>query len=229
MKKKLHIDVLTLFPGMFEQVLNTSILGRAKEDGKFSVSLHNFRDFSLNPHKKVDDYPYGGGAGLVLTVQPIFDALEHVLAQKETTPPIIMLTPQGEPFTHEIALQLAKEEHLVFICGHYEGFDERVREHLVTRELSLGDFVLTGGEIASMAMIDATVRLRPDVILQQSHEDDSFANGLLEYPHYTRPQNFNGWEVPEVLTSGHHERISKWRQQESMDRTRKRRPDLLDK
>lgn len=231
MNKALHIDVLTLFPEMFPGVLNTSILGRAKKDGKVTVDLHNFRDFSTNPHHKVDDYPYGGGAGLVLAVQPIYDALQYCVNREERRgqAEIIMLTPQGTPFTHSIAEELSQKTHLIFLCGHYEGFDERIREHLVTRELSLGDFVLTGGEIASMAMIDATVRLLPEVIQKASHEDDSFANGMLEYPHYTRPQSFNGWEVPEVLVNGNHKLIEEWRNAESLKRTKARRPDLLRK
>lgn len=231
MNKALHIDVLTLFPEMFPGVLNTSILGRAKKDGKVTVDLHNFRDFSTNPHHKVDDYPYGGGSGLVLAVQPIYDALQYCVNREERREQaeIIMLTPQGTPFTHSIAEELSQKKHLIFLCGHYEGFDERIREHLVTRELSLGDFVLTGGEIASMAMIDATVRLLPEVIQKASHEDDSFANGMLEYPHYTRPQSFNGWEVPEVLVNGNHKLIEEWRNAESLKRTKARRPDLLRK
>ncbi len=231
MNKALHIDVLTLFPEMFPEVLNTSILGRAKKDGKVTVDLHNFRDFSTNPHHKVDDSPYGGGAGLVLAVQPIYDALQYCVNREERSEQaeIIMLTPQGTPFTHSIAEELSQKKHLIFLCGHYEGFDERIREHLVTRELSLGDFVLTGGEIASMAMIDATVRLLPEVIQKASHEDDSFAKGMLEYPHYTRPQSFNGWEVPEVLVNGNHKLIEEWRNAESLKRTKARRPDLLRK
>ncbi|GBU10460.1 tRNA m(1)G37 methyltransferase [Erysipelotrichaceae bacterium] len=227
---KLKIDILTLFPEMFGQVFSHSIIGRACDAQKVEIAYHDFRAFSENKHKNVDDYPYGGGAGLVLTVQPIFSALANcveqsdVLAEKRE---IIMMTPQGEQFSHKIALELAQKEHLVFVCGHYEGFDERIREHLVTRELSLGDFVLTGGEMASMAMIDATVRLMPDVIQKQSHEDDSFATGLLEYPQYTRPRVFNGWEVPQILLSGHHLQIDTWRKEQSLIRTKKRRPDLL--
>lgn len=212
---------------MFDSVLSTSILGRALKEQDIVVDLINFRDFTDNKHKKVDDYPYGGGAGLVLSVQPIDAAVEYCKQKHESSEPeIIMMTPQGEPFTHAIAQELAQKQQLIFICGHYEGFDERIRENIVTRELSLGDFVLTGGELASMAMIDAIIRLKPNVIQAASHEGDSFANGLLEYPQYTRPQTFKGWEVPEVLLSGHHENISKWRLSQSLERTKTRRPDL---
>lgn len=231
-KETLKIDVLTLFPEMFESVLSASILGRAITDNRAEVILHNFRDFAQNKHNKVDDYPYGGGAGLVLSVQPIYDTVQHVLKKRaieqlDDTVEIIMMTPQGEPFTHKLAEEFATKKNLVFICGHYEGFDERVREHIVTKEVSIGDYVLTGGEIPSMAMIDATVRLLPDVIKEPSSQGDSFASDLLEYPQYTRPSSFNGWDVPEVLLSGHHENIEKWRKEESLKRTKERRPDLL--
>lgn len=226
---KQHIDVLTLFPDFFTPFLKTSIIGRTVTEEKVAIHVHDIRDFTANKHLKVDDYPYGGGAGLVLMVQPIYDALAHCIQQPYSSeyPEIIMLTPQGEPFTHQIAEELSQKEQLIFLCGHYEGFDERVREHLVTRELSLGDFVMTGGEIPAMAMIDASVRLQAGVIKKDSIDDDSFANGMLEYPHYTRPQNFNGWTVPEVLLSGNHERIAKWRQEKSVEKTKQRRPDLL--
>jgi len=228
---KQYIDVLTLFPNMFDAFLTTSIIGRAIADEHVSVTVRNIRDFAQNKHKKVDDYPYGGGAGLVLKVQPIYDAVMASVAASMSTqrPEIIMLTPQGTSFSHNIAAELAVKEHLIFLCGHYEGFDERIREHVVTRELSLGDFVLTGGEIPSMAMIDATVRLRPGVIKESSIRDDSFANNMLEYPQYTRPQSFNGWDVPAVLTNGNHAEIAKWRQTEQKKRTLIRRPDLLKK
>ena len=228
----MKIDVLTLFPEMFTNVFATSILGRAVQDEHVELETINFRDYANNIHNKVDDYPYGGGAGLVLSVEPIYNALNACLEARpeitETQREVIMLTPQGEPFTHNIAVELTQKEHLVFICGHYEGFDERVREHLVTRELSIGDFVLTGGEIPAMAMIDATVRLLPGVIKHSSAHDDSFANGMLEYPQYTRPSEFNGWKVPNVLLSGHHVNIEKWRQDQSLLRTQTRRPDLLE-
>jgi len=226
-----YIDVLTLFPEMFTPFLETSIIGRAAQTGNIDVNVQNIRDFATNKHAKVDDYPYGGGAGLVLMVQPIYDAITTTLSQSKssTKPEVIMLTPQGTPFCHEIAQELAHTEHLIFLCGHYEGFDERIREHLVTRELSLGDFVMTGGEVAAMAMIDASVRLRPGVIKESSITDDSFANNMLEYPQYTRPQSFNGWDVPAVLTSGNHQAIADWRQEQQRVRTQARRPDLLKK
>ena len=229
--KQQQIDILTLFPEFFDMFTKTSILGRAVAEENVAIHVHNIRDFTTNKHLKVDDYPYGGGAGLVLMVEPVYHALNHCVSQNYSAeiPEIIMMTPQGEPFTHEIAAELSQKDQLIFLCGHYEGFDERIREHLVTRELSLGDFVMTGGEIAAMAMIDASVRLREGVIKASSIDNDSFAQGLLEYPHYTRPQNFNGWEVPEVLLSGHHEKIAAWRQEQSEKRTAERRPDLLKK
>lgn len=225
----MKIDVLTLFPEMFSGVFNDSILKRAQERGAVELNTVNFRDFSLNKHKKVDDYPYGGGAGMLLAPQPIFDAVESVCQGSEIKPRIILMCPQGEPFSQAKAEELAKEEHLIFICGHYEGFDERIRENLVTDELSLGDYVLTGGELASMVMTDAIVRLLPDVLgKQESHENDSFSMGLLEFPQYTRPVEFRGMTVPPVLTSGNHKEIEKWRHEQSLYRTFKRRPDLLE-
>jgi len=225
------IDILTLFPELFAPFLSTSIIGRAIADEHVAINVRNIRDFAKNKHQKVDDYPYGGGAGLVLMVQPIFDAINASIEEDQAgvQPEVIMLSPQGEPFSHAIADELAGKEHLIFLCGHYEGFDERVREHLVTRELSLGDFVMTGGEIPSMAMIDATVRLMPGVIKAESIADDSFASNMLEYPHYTRPQSFNGWDVPAVLTSGNHAEIARWRTEMQQIRTATRRPDLLKK
>ena len=224
----MRIDVLTLFPEMFEGVFNNSILKRAQDSNCVSLNTLNFRDFSENKHKKVDDYPYGGGAGMLLAPQPLFDAVEYVKQQHQTTPRVILLCPQGAPFNQQKAEELSKEEHLVFICGHYEGFDERIREHLVTDELSLGDYVLTGGELAAMVMADAVVRLLPDVLGKQaSHEGDSFSTGLLEYPQYTRPIDYKGLRVPDVLTSGHHKLIEEWRHEQSLYRTYQRRPDLL--
>ena len=225
----MKIDVLTLFPEMFSGVFNDSILKRAQERGAVQLNTVNFRDFSTNKHKKVDDYPYGGGAGMLLAPQPIFDAVESVCQNTMSKPRIILMCPQGERFTQAKAEELAKEEHLIFICGHYEGFDERIREHLVTDELSLGDYVLTGGELAAMVMTDAVVRLLPDVLgKQESHENDSFSTGLLEFPQYTRPVDFRGMTVPSVLTSGNHKEIEKWRHEQSLYRTYTRRPDLLE-
>lgn len=228
----MRIDVLSLFPEMFRDVFNHSIIKRAQEQESVSIYCHDFRQFSVNKHQKVDDTPYGGGAGMLLSIQPIYDALEFYKNEtnfREETGEIIMLTPQGEPFSQKIAQELSQKKQLIFLCGHYEGFDERIREHLVTRELSLGDFVLTGGELAAMTMIDATVRLLPEVIQKASHEGDSFSEGLLEYPQYTKPRTFNGWDVPEVLLSGNHQKIAQWRKQQSIERTIKRRPDLIQK
>lgn len=225
----MRIDILTLFPEMFEGVFNDSILKRAQERKAVQLNTVNFRDFSENKHKKVDDYPYGGGAGMLLAPQPIFDAVASVCERVEKKPRIILVCPQGERFSQAKAEELAAEEHLVFICGHYEGFDERIRQYLVTDELSIGDYVLTGGELASMVMTDAIVRLLPDVLgKQESHEDDSFSTGLLEYPQYTRPVDFRGMIVPPVLTSGNHKEIEKWRHEQSLFRTYSRRPDLLE-
>lgn len=224
----MHIDVLTLFPEMMEGTLNSSILKRAVEKEQFQYNLINFRDFSTNKHKKVDDYPYGGGAGMVLTPQPIFDAVEHVKKQQKTKPRIILMCPQGETYTQQKAEEFAKEEHLIIICGHYEGYDERIREHLVTDEISIGDYVLTGGEIGALVVIDSVVRLLPDVLGNvDSAKEDSFSTGLLEHPHYTRPADYKGMKVPEVLLTGHHAEIDLWRKRESLKRTYERRPDLI--
>ncbi|WP_181348811.1 tRNA (guanosine(37)-N1)-methyltransferase TrmD [Thalassobacillus sp. CUG 92003] len=224
----MHIDVLTLFPEMFEGVLQSSILKRAQEQSAFSYQYVNFRDYTENKHNKVDDYPYGGGAGLVLTPQPIFDAVEHVQQQRASKPRVILLSPQGSTFTQQKAEELAEEDHLIFICGHYEGYDERIRQHLVTDELSIGDYVLTGGELGAMVMMDAVIRLLPGVLgNDQSASLDSFSNGLLEHPHYTRPADFRGWTVPDVLRSGNHAKIDEWRHYQSVKRTFERRSDLL--
>jgi len=222
----MKIHILTLFPEMFDGVFGGSIMKRAQDAGAVQLETINFRDYSENKHRKVDDYPYGGGAGMLLTPQPIFDAVEAI--QTDQKPRIILLCPQGEPFSQAKAEELAKEEHLIFICGHYEGFDERIRKHLVTDELSLGDYVLTGGELGAMVMTDAIVRLLPDVLgKQESHENDSFSMGLLEFPQYTRPPDFRGLEVPEILLSGNHAKIDRWRREQSLERTFLRRPDLL--
>lgn len=222
----MKIHYLTLFPEMYHGVLNSSILKRAQDKGTFQYNLINFRDFSEDKHNKVDDYPYGGGAGMVLKVGPIYRALESL--EKNEQRRVILLCPQGQPFDQKLAEDLSKEDEIVFISGHYEGFDERVRS-LVTDEVSIGDYVLTGGELASMIMTDAIVRLIPGVLgKSESHIEDSFSTGLLEHPHYTRPREFNGMTVPEVLLSGDHKKISAWREEESLKRTRERRPDLLD-
>lgn len=221
----MNITVMTLFPEMFT-ALNHSIVARAQEEKRIELNYVNFRDYSTNRHGRVDDSPYGGGAGMLLTPQPIFDA---VAALPEAKRRIIVLTPTGRRFDQRLAEEWSQEKELVFLCGHYEGFDQRIHDELVTDEVSLGDFVLTGGELAAMTMIDATVRLLPDVLGKSaSHEDDSFSTGLLEYPHYTRPANFRGLTVPDVLLSGNHARIETWRRQQALKRTLERRPDLLD-
>lgn len=224
----MRIDYLTLFPEMFEGVLNHSILQRAQDKGMLAVNTVNFRDYAENKHNQVDDYPFGGGQGMVLKPEPIFNAQESLQQTAETR--VVLMCPQGEPFTQEKAQELSEAEHLVFICGHYEGYDERIREHLVTDEISIGDYVLTGGELPAMTMTDAIVRLIPGVLgNQQSHEDDSFQDGLLEFPQYTRPREYRGMNVPEVLLSGNHARIDAWRREQKLLRTYRNRPDLLDK
>ncbi|KXH80101.1 tRNA (guanosine(37)-N1)-methyltransferase TrmD [Sporosarcina sp. HYO08] len=224
----MKIDVLSLFPEMFEGVLHSSIMKKAQSNEAVSFHVTDFRNFAADKHRKVDDYPYGGGAGMVLKPEPLFAAVEAVSEGLEKPPRVILMCPQGERFTQKKAEELSKEEHLVFICGHYEGYDERIRQHLVTDELSIGDFVLTGGEIAAMAVIDSVVRLLPNVLGNaDSSVLDSFSTGLLEHPQYTRPANFNGMEVPEVLLSGNHAAIEKWREEQSLLRTLERRKDLL--
>ena len=219
----MKIDILTLFPEMFAP-LEHSIVGKAKEKGLLDIHYHNFRDYAEKA-RHVDNEPYGGGQGMLLRAQPIFDTIEQIEAKK---PRIILLDPAGKPFTQAYAEELALEEELIFICGHYEGYDERIKT-LVTDEISLGDFVLTGGELAAMTMVDATVRLIPQVLgKESSHQDDSFSSGLLEYPQYTRPYDYRGMTVPDVLMSGHHERIRLWRLEESLRKTYLRRPDLLE-
>ena len=218
----MKIDILTLFPEMFAP-LEHSIVGKAKEKGLLDIRYHNFRD-NAEKARHVDDEPYGGGQGMLLRAQPIFDTIEKIDAKN---PRVILLDPAGRRFDQAFAEELAREEELIFICGHYEGYDERIKT-LVTDEVSLGDFVLTGGELAAMTMVDATVRLIPEVIGKEaSHQDDSFSSGLLEYPKYTRPYDFRGMTVPDVLMSGHHENIRKWRLYESLKKTYQRRPDLL--
>lgn len=221
--------VLTLFPEMIEQTLSHSIMGRAQRDGYIQVEAINIRDFTLNKQKHVDDYPYGGGAGMVMQAQPIYDAYQSI-AEKAKGARVVYMTPQGRPFTQRIAEELSKEENLVFLCGHYEGIDERIIEEIVTDEISLGDFVLTGGELAAITIIDAVSRLVPGVLgKEDSFADESFSDGLLEYPQYTRPPVFHGKAVPEILLSGHHANIDKWRREQSLLRTAEKRPDLLEK
>lgn len=225
----MHIDILTLFPEMLEGAFQSSILKRAVDKDKFSYDLMDFRTFSNNKHHKVDDYPYGGGAGMVLTPQPIFDCTNYVRERRsETKPRIILMCPQGEKYTQKKAEELAEEEHLIIICGHYEGYDERIREQLVTDEISIGDYVLTSGEIGAIAVTDSVVRLLPDVLGNQSSAvEDSFSTGLLEHPHYTRPAVYKGMKVPDVLLEGNHAKIDQWRHEFALKRTYERRPDLL--
>ncbi|CEI84320.1 tRNA (guanine-N(1)-)-methyltransferase [Oceanobacillus oncorhynchi subsp. incaldanensis] len=225
----MHIDILTLFPEMFYGVMESSILKKAADKDQFSYQLVDFRHYSTQKHKKVDDYPYGGGAGMVLTPQPVFDAVEAVKKERTSRPRVVLMCPQGEPYTQKKAEELAQEEHLIFICGHYEGYDERIREHLVTDEISIGDYVLTGGELGAMVVVDSVVRLLPEALGNEaSAKQDSFSTGLLEHPHYTRPADFRGMKAPEVLLSGNHANIEAWRRKESLRRTAERRPDLLE-
>lgn len=219
----MKIDILTLFPEMFAP-LEHSIVGKAKEKGLLEINYHNFRE-NAEKARHVDDEPYGGGQGMLLRAQPIFDTIDKIEAKNAR---VILLDPAGRTFDQDYAEELAQEEELIFICGHYEGYDERIKT-LVTDEISLGDFVLTGGELAAMTMVDATVRLIPDVIGKEaSHQDDSFSSGLLEYPQYTRPYDYRGMTVPDVLMSGHHENIRLWRMEQSLRKTYERRPDLLE-
>ncbi|MGA9226811.1 MAG: tRNA (guanosine(37)-N1)-methyltransferase TrmD [Mesobacillus sp.] len=226
----MHIDVLSIFPEMFEGVFGHSILKKAAEKEAVQYNVVNFRDFADNKHRTVDDYPYGGGAGMVLKPQPIFDAVADLKERaKSSAPRVILMCPQGERYTQKKAEELAKEEHLIFICGHYEGYDERIREHVITDEISIGDYVLTGGELGAMVVVDSVVRLLPGVLgSEESHIQDSFSTGLLEHPHYTRPSDFRGLKVPDVLISGNHRLIEEWRMKESLKRTIARRPDLLE-
>lgn len=221
----MKIDVLTLFPSMYEGILKESIISRAINNNLVEINIHNFRDYSKDKNKKVDDYGFGGGKGMVLMPQPIYDAINDL--KKEDTL-VIMMTPQGNPYSQEKAYELSKIKHIIILCGHYEGFDERIRS-FVDLEISIGDYVLTGGEIPSMVLIDSITRLIPGVIEEESHQDDSFNNNLLDYPVYTKPVDFMGMQVPDVLLSGHHENIRKWRLEQSIKKTKERRPDLLEK
>ncbi len=225
----MRYDVLTLFPEMFHGVLGSSILKKAEEKNLVSYNIIDFRSYSEDKHNRVDDYPYGGGGGMVLTPQPIFAAVDDLTKDTpEAKRRIILLCPQGERYTQKKAEQLAEFDQLIFICGHYEGYDERIREHLVTDEISIGDYVLTGGELGAMVIIDSVTRLLSGVLGNEtSAVTDSFSTGLLEYPHYTRPVEFRGLKVPDVLLSGHHKNIEEWRHHQSIKRTLERRPDLL--
>ncbi len=224
----MRFDVLTLFPGIFSGPLDESIMRRARESGLVEVHVHDLRDWAADKHRTVDDYPFGGGAGMVMKPEPLFAAVEAVQALVEPAPTTILLTPQGRPLDRELVAELSASPRLLLICGRYEGVDERVREHLVDVEVSVGDVVLSGGELPALLLIDALARRVPGVLgSEDSLEEESFEGGLLEYPHYTRPAEFRGWEVPEVLLSGHHAEIARWRRRQSLLRTRDRRPDLL--
>ena len=226
----MRIDILTLFPNMFDGVFNESIIKRAIEEKKVEINIINFRDYTKDPHNKVDDRPYGRGAGMVLTCQPIFDCVESIKTENSK---VILLTPAGIPYKQKMAYELSNEKHLIIICGHYEGFDERITT-ICDYEISIGDYVLTGGEIPAMVLVDSITRLLPGVINEESHREDSFKKDvmndiyLLDYPTYTKPADFRGLKVPEVLISGHHENIRKFRYEESLKRTKERRPDLLE-
>jgi tRNA (guanine37-N1)-methyltransferase len=225
----MHFDILTLFPGMFAGPFSESILKRAQQAGQISVGLHNIRDWATDRHHTADDSPYGGGAGMVMKADPLAACIRAVLGEPGDIPPppVILLSPDGEVFSQSIAAELSVEPRVILVCGHYEGLDERVREALITRELSIGDYVLTGGELAAMVVVDAVSRLVPGVIDGASIAEESHSDSLLEYPHYTRPAVWEGREVPAVLTSGHHGEVAKWRRRERLRRTLARRPDLL--
>jgi tRNA (guanine37-N1)-methyltransferase len=227
----LRIDVLTLFPEAFSGYLSHSIIGRAAEKQVVDIRLHNIRDFTHDKHSTVDDYPYGGGAGMVMKPDPIFEAVEFVKTENQAADcRIVLLTPQGKLFTQELAGKLIEGNHIILICGHYEGIDERVAQHLATDEISIGDYLLSGGEVAAMVIIDCLVRLLPGAIgSSASLVEESHMEGLLEYPQYTRPPEYRGWKVPDVLLSGNHKEIANWRRAQSLRRTASRRPDLLNK
>ena len=228
----MNFHILTLFPDMVMQGLSQSIIGRAAERGLLSIEAVNIRDYTKDKHKKVDDYPYGGGAGMLMQAQPVYDAYQSVIDRIGQDKPrrVIYVTPQGQPFHQETAKALSKEEELIFLCGHYEGIDERVLEEIVTDEISLGDYVLTGGELAAMVMVDAIARLVPGVLHNgESAETESFGDGLLEYPQYSRPEIWHGKRVPGILLSGDHAKVDAWRQEQALARTKERRPDLYEK
>jgi tRNA (guanine37-N1)-methyltransferase len=225
----MRFDVFSLFPEVFPSYLNSSIIKRAQEMGFLEVQIHNIRDWATDKHQVTDEPPYGGGGGMIMKPEPIFAAVEGILGASPSCP-VLLMTPQGDPLNQNIALDLAQNPRLAIISGHYEGIDERVREHLVTREISIGDYVLTGGELPALVLIDVLTRLIPGVLGDPEAADkDSHANGLLEHPHYTRPENFRDWVVPEILRSGHHKNIDRWRREQALKRTYIRRPELLEK
>lgn len=226
----MRFDILTIFPEIFDAVLGSSIIGRAREKGLVSIKTWNIRDCTKDRHKKTDDYPYGGGSGLVMMAQPIYDAYDEVVSGLDYKPHFIYMSPQGKLLDQKLAEKLAAHKHIILLCGHYEGVDERVLEKLVDEEISIGDYVLTGGELPAMVLVDAVCRAIPGVLSnEESYSDESHKNGLLEYPQYTRPYDFMGMKVPDILLSGHHANIEKWRRLQSLKRTRDKRPDLFAK
>ncbi len=225
----MHFDVLTLFPQVITPYINESMMQRAIANGIISVSAHNLRDWATDKHSVTDDTPFGGGGGMVLKVEPVFSAVE-ALQNQEQPAPVILMSPQGEPLTHSLCEKLSEESHLILLCGRYEGVDERIRDHLVTDEISIGDYVLSGGELPALVLIEAVMRLLPGALgAPNGASEDSFAHGLLEHPHYTRPAEYRGWQAPEVLLSGNHQRINRWRRKQAWMRTLTRRPDLAKK
>lgn len=222
----MRFDVLTLFPEMFDAV-KTSIVGRAMNNNLIELNLINFREFSTDKQRHVDDCPYGGGAGMVIKPEPVYDAYKYIVEKLDYKPKVIYMSPQGKVLTQKIAKELSKENHLIILCGHYEGIDQRVLDEIVDEEISIGDYVLTGGELPAMVLIDAISRNVKGVIKDESVEDESFSEGYLEYPHYTRPEVFMGRRVPDVLLSGHHANIEKWRREQSIEITKRKRPDLI--
>jgi len=225
----MRVDIITLFPSMFKNPFDESMIKRAKEKGILKIKLHDLRQFTHDKHRTVDDAPYGGGAGMVMKPRPLFEAVKKIKEEIDSSSRVILLSPQGRPFNQEKVKELAKERVLIFICGHYEGVDERVREHLVDEEISLGDYVLTGGELAAMVVVDAVARMLPGVLgSEDSAREDSFYEGLLDYPQYTRPSDFRGWKVPSVLLSGNHQKVKEWRRKKMLEATLRKRPDLLE-
>ncbi|MDO9572559.1 MAG: tRNA (guanosine(37)-N1)-methyltransferase TrmD [Candidatus Omnitrophota bacterium] len=226
----MRIDIITIFPNMFSAVLDESILKRAQAKGKVKILVHDLRRYSLDKHHKVDDRPFGGGSGMLMQAEPIFRAVESIKKKLKAKPEVVLLCPQGDQFTQKRAKELSKCKNLILICGHYEGVDDRVREHLADLEISIGDYVLTGGELPAMVLVDSVVRLIPGVLGDKNSLNfESFEGNLLEYPQYSRPAKFRSWSVPKVLVSGAHDKIAVWRKQEALKRTKERRPDLLKK